>query len=60
MQGTFLAMVISLTFSMWLGVGQTIAFYVGAITVPTKNTTIENCPEEWLSSSSSSAVGYKR
>ena len=43
-QGTFVGMLTSLIFTMWIGFGQTVAKNFGEYTVPTKETTIEGCP----------------
>ncbi len=37
----------SLIFTLWMGMGQTVALYLGTYTVPTKNTTIDGCPADW-------------
>ncbi len=48
-QGTFVGMVSSLIFTMWIGFGQTVAKNVGSYSVAGKpGTTIEGCPAEWV------------
>ncbi len=46
--GAFIGMTSSFIFILWMGMGQTVALYVGTYVIPTKYTTIEGCPESWI------------
>ena len=41
-------MLTSLIFTLWMGMGQTVALYLEAYTNPTKEVSVEGCPADWI------------
>ncbi len=57
-QGAFVGTAVSLLFTLWMGMGQTVSLFLGTYAVPTKNTTIEGCPDDWIIDVDTEESGY--